>query len=140
MIKEIRNHGSIFFSAASIVRTRVRAVVVDPEVVFVASLMKADAPSLVASFQCDVTLSAEDDGTQKLRANLRELKVLACPFIQNKEEKAVTTVRLHGGGGWGIPSNHMSGHISDLTGHRWDHMQCQSMCHRGYMKGHRGSE
>ncbi|XP_029354917.1 vacuolar protein sorting-associated protein 13C isoform X2 [Echeneis naucrates] len=77
---------------ASMVRTRLRAVVVDPEVVFVASLMKADAPALVASFQCDFTLQAEDDGTQDIRANLRELKVLACPFIRNQEDKAVTTV------------------------------------------------
>lgn len=55
--------------------------------------MKADAPALMALFQCDVTLQAEDDGTQKMRANLRELKVLACPFIRNKEDKAITTVR-----------------------------------------------
>ncbi|XP_005929273.1 vacuolar protein sorting-associated protein 13C isoform X1 [Haplochromis burtoni] len=77
---------------ASTVKTRLRAVVVDPEVVFVANLMKADAPALVASFQCDFTLQAEEDGTQNMRASLRELKVLACPFIQNKEDKAVTTV------------------------------------------------
>ncbi|XP_068584903.1 intermembrane lipid transfer protein VPS13C isoform X2 [Cebidichthys violaceus] len=77
---------------ASLVRTRLRAVVVDPEVVFVASLMKADAPALVASFQCDFSLQAEEDGTQNTRANLRELKVLACPFIRNKEDKAITTV------------------------------------------------
>ncbi|XP_040904460.1 vacuolar protein sorting-associated protein 13C isoform X1 [Toxotes jaculatrix] len=77
---------------ASMARTRLRAVVVDPEVVFVASLMKADAPALVASFQCDFTLQAEDGATQSMRANVRELKVLACPFIRNKEDKAVTTV------------------------------------------------
>ncbi|XP_044053106.1 vacuolar protein sorting-associated protein 13C isoform X3 [Siniperca chuatsi] len=76
----------------SMVRTRLRAVVVDPEVVFVASLMKADAPALVASFQCDFNLQAEEDGSQNMRANLRELKVLACPFIRNKEDKAITTV------------------------------------------------
>ncbi|XP_042338127.1 vacuolar protein sorting-associated protein 13C-like, partial [Plectropomus leopardus] len=74
------------------VRTRLRAVVVDPEVVFVASLMKADAPALVASFQCDLTLQTEEDSTQTTRANLRELKVLACPFIRNKDAAAVTTV------------------------------------------------
>lgn len=128
MIKEIRNHRSHLVSAASIVRTRVRAVVVDPEVVFVASLMKADAPSLVASFQCDVTLWAEDDGTQKLRANLRELKVLACPFIRNKEEKAVTTVRSHvGSWGWGLGNSQQLHVRSHVRSHRWDHMQCQSM-------------
>ncbi|KAM6950364.1 intermembrane lipid transfer protein VPS13C [Lycodopsis pacificus] len=79
-------------NTASLVRTRLRAVVVDPEVVFVANLMKADAPALVASFQCEFSLQAEEDGTQNTRANLRELKVLACPFIRNKEDKAVTTV------------------------------------------------
>ncbi|XP_046898786.1 vacuolar protein sorting-associated protein 13C isoform X4 [Hypomesus transpacificus] len=73
-------------------KTKLRAVVVDPEVVFVANLMKADAPALVASFQCDFCLQTQDDGTQNIRANLRELKVLACSFIRNKEDKFVTTV------------------------------------------------
>ncbi|KAG7483053.1 hypothetical protein JOB18_037841 [Solea senegalensis] len=77
---------------ASTLRTRLRAVVVDPEVVFVASLMKADAPALVALFQCDVTLQTEDNGTQNMRADLRELRVLACPFIRDQESRAVTTV------------------------------------------------
>nr|XP_046254686.1 vacuolar protein sorting-associated protein 13C isoform X2 [Scatophagus argus] len=77
---------------ASTVRTCLRAVVVDPEVMFVASLMKSDAPALVASFQCDFTLREDQDGTQNIRANLRELKVLACPFIRNKESEAITTV------------------------------------------------
>ncbi|XP_075873846.1 intermembrane lipid transfer protein VPS13C isoform X3 [Nelusetta ayraudi] len=78
--------------ASSSVRTTVRAVVVDPQVVFVASLMKADAPALVASFQCDVSLQSEDDGTQNMRASLRELKVLARPFIPDQQEDSVTTV------------------------------------------------
>ncbi|XP_076012416.1 intermembrane lipid transfer protein VPS13C isoform X2 [Genypterus blacodes] len=77
---------------ASMMRTKFRAVVVDPEVVFVANLMKADAPALVASFQCDFSLQAEADGTQNMMSNLRDLKVLACPFIRNKEDTAVTTV------------------------------------------------
>lgn len=77
-------------------------MVVDPEVVFVASLMKADAPALVASFQCDFTLQANEDATQNMRANLRDLKVLACPFIRDKEDKAVTTVR-----------SQQQGHFSD---------------------------
>lgn len=73
--------------------TRVRAVVVDPEVVFVASLMKADAPALLASFQCDVSLQTEEDSGQSMRALLRELKVQACPFIRSKKEQPITTVR-----------------------------------------------
>ncbi|XP_068186348.1 intermembrane lipid transfer protein VPS13C isoform X2 [Antennarius striatus] len=76
----------------SLVRTIVRLVVVDPEVVFVASLMKADAPALMASFQCDFHLEIEENGTQNMRANLRSLNVIACPFIQDKQNKAVTTV------------------------------------------------
>ncbi|XP_066503943.1 intermembrane lipid transfer protein VPS13C isoform X2 [Hoplias malabaricus] len=72
-------------------RTKLRAVVVDPEVVFVANLMKADAPALVASFQCDFSLTSKEM-TQEMKANVKNLKVLACPFIRNKENKAVTTV------------------------------------------------
>uniref|UniRef100_A0A3P9AA40 Vacuolar protein sorting 13 homolog C n=1 Tax=Esox lucius TaxID=8010 RepID=A0A3P9AA40_ESOLU len=79
-------------------KTKLRAVIVDPEVVFVASLMKADAPALVASFQCDFSLTLDPEvgpgapGGQSMRANLRELKVLACPFIRTKGSQAVTTV------------------------------------------------
>ncbi|XP_061103082.1 intermembrane lipid transfer protein VPS13C isoform X2 [Conger conger] len=76
---------------SSVPKMKIRAVVVDPEVVFVANLMKADAPALVASFQCDFSLEM-DEAVQAMKANLRELKVLACPFIRNKEDKAVTTV------------------------------------------------
>ncbi|XP_026067706.1 vacuolar protein sorting-associated protein 13C-like isoform X3 [Carassius auratus] len=72
-------------------RTKLKAVVVDPEVVFVANLMKADAPALVASFQCDVRLLSEDTG-QTMKANVRNLKVLACPFIRMEGDKAETTV------------------------------------------------
>lgn len=70
-----------------------QAVVLDPEVVFVANLMKADAPALLASFQCDFTLQTEVDSSQIMRANLRELKVQACPFIRTKDDKTITTVR-----------------------------------------------
>lgn len=57
-----------------------------------ADLMKADAPALVASFQGDFNLLTEADGSRSMRAHLRELKVLAGPFIQSKENRAVTTV------------------------------------------------
>ncbi|XP_024911459.1 vacuolar protein sorting-associated protein 13C [Cynoglossus semilaevis] len=73
-------------------KTRVRAVVVDPEVMFVASLMKADAPALVAVFQSEITLQLDDDGSQSMKAELRDLSVLACPLIRNQMDKAVTTV------------------------------------------------
>ncbi|XP_058851035.1 intermembrane lipid transfer protein VPS13C-like isoform X2 [Acipenser ruthenus] len=72
-------------------KMKIKAVVIDTEVVFVASLMKADAPALAASFQCDFTLVSEG-ASQKMTASLRELKVLACPFLRDKGDKAVTTV------------------------------------------------
>lgn len=74
-------------------QTLFRGVVMDPEVVFVANLMKANAPALVASFQCDFTLQVDKDATQNMRASLRDLKLLACPLIRDKENIAVTTVR-----------------------------------------------
>lgn len=74
-------------------RTMLRAIMIDPEVVFVANLMKANAPALVASFQCDFSLISEE-AVQVMKANLKGLKILACPFIRNKDSKAVTTVKF----------------------------------------------
>uniref|UniRef100_A0A6Q2WPX1 Vacuolar protein sorting 13 homolog C n=1 Tax=Esox lucius TaxID=8010 RepID=A0A6Q2WPX1_ESOLU len=97
-LAEPRDRANPNLVTASGPRTKLRAVIVDPEVVFVASLMKADAPALVASFQCDFSLTLDPEvgpgapGGQSMRANLRELKVLACPFIRTKGSQAVTTV------------------------------------------------
>ncbi|KAG7327785.1 hypothetical protein KOW79_009391 [Hemibagrus wyckioides] len=77
--------------AATAQKKKVRAVVIDPEVVFVANLMKADAPALVASFQCDFSLFSEE-ADQVMKVNLKDFRILACPFIRNKDSKAVTTV------------------------------------------------
>uniref|UniRef100_A0A3B1ISC6 Vacuolar protein sorting 13 homolog C n=1 Tax=Astyanax mexicanus TaxID=7994 RepID=A0A3B1ISC6_ASTMX len=63
-----------------------RMVVVDPEVVFVANLMKADAPALVASFQCDFRFDSQEE-TQLMKANVKDFKVLACPFIRTKDNQ-----------------------------------------------------
>lgn len=87
------NYLIFYLSSTSALRTRLQAVVVDPEVVFVANLMKADAPALVASFQCAFSLLSEDSG-QAMEANVRNLKVLACPFIRMEGDKAETTVCL----------------------------------------------
>ncbi|XP_027707786.1 vacuolar protein sorting-associated protein 13C [Vombatus ursinus] len=67
------------------------AKVTDPEVVFVASLAKADAPALTASFKCDIFLSSSKL-EQKMIASVKDLKVLACPFLRVKGTKNVTTV------------------------------------------------
>lgn len=84
---------TFFLSSAPAPKTKLQAVVLDPEVVFVADLMKADAPALVASFQCNFNLLSEDTG-QAMKASVKSLKVLACPFIRTEGDKAVTTVCL----------------------------------------------
>ncbi|XP_054974528.1 intermembrane lipid transfer protein VPS13C isoform X2 [Sorex araneus] len=68
-----------------------KAKVTDPEVVFVANLTKADAPALSASFQCNLSLSTSKL-EQMMEASVRDLKVLACPFLREKRGKSVTTV------------------------------------------------
>ncbi|XP_036096076.1 vacuolar protein sorting-associated protein 13C isoform X1 [Molossus molossus] len=68
-----------------------KARITDPEVVFVANLTKADAPALTASFQCDLSLSTSKL-EQMMEASVRDLKVLACPFLREKRGKNITTV------------------------------------------------
>nr|XP_051678303.1 intermembrane lipid transfer protein VPS13C isoform X2 [Oryctolagus cuniculus] len=70
-----------------------KAMITDPEVVFVANLTKADAPALTASFQCNLSLSTSRL-EQMMEASVRDLKVLACPFLREKRGKSITTV-LH---------------------------------------------
>ncbi|XP_045863296.1 vacuolar protein sorting-associated protein 13C isoform X1 [Meles meles] len=68
-----------------------KAKITDPEVVFVANLTKADAPALTASFQCNLSLSTSKL-EQMMEASVRDLKVLACPFLREKRGRNITTV------------------------------------------------
>ncbi|XP_069851362.1 intermembrane lipid transfer protein VPS13C isoform X3 [Dipodomys merriami] len=68
-----------------------KAMIIDPEVVFVANLTKADAPALTASFQCNLSLSTSKL-EQMMEASVRDLKVLACPFLREKRGNNITTV------------------------------------------------
>ncbi|XP_051898323.1 intermembrane lipid transfer protein VPS13C isoform X1 [Pristis pectinata] len=72
-------------------RINMKAMVMNPEVVFVANLSKADAPALVASFLCDFSLIREKQ-SQRMIALVSDLKVLACPFLQEKRGTNITTV------------------------------------------------
>uniref|UniRef100_A0A670ZC06 Vacuolar protein sorting 13 homolog C n=1 Tax=Pseudonaja textilis TaxID=8673 RepID=A0A670ZC06_PSETE len=67
------------------------ANILDPEIVFVANLTKADAPALAASFQCSFMLSG-GSGAQQMTARVVDVKVLACPFLRGTAKKDVTTV------------------------------------------------
>ena len=70
-----------------------KAKITDPEVVFVANLTKADAPALTASFQCNLSMSTSKL-EQMMEASVRDLKVLACPFLREKRGRNITTVRI----------------------------------------------
>uniref|UniRef100_A0A8U8BXJ8 Uncharacterized protein n=1 Tax=Geospiza parvula TaxID=87175 RepID=A0A8U8BXJ8_GEOPR len=69
----------------------VKAVIMDPEIVFVANLTSADAPALKVSFQCDFSLTS-DKLAQRMTAQVMAFKVLACAFLKEKQSKNVTTV------------------------------------------------
>ncbi|KAG2470896.1 VP13C protein, partial [Polypterus senegalus] len=70
---------------------KVKALITDPEIVFVANLMKADAPALSVSFTCDFEM-VSGEGSQTVKTTLKDLQVLACPFIRNESDKAITTI------------------------------------------------
>lgn len=70
----------------------VKAVIMDPEIVFVANLTNADAPALKVSFQCDFSLTSGKIA-QRMTAQVKGFKVLACAFLKQKKDKSVTTVR-----------------------------------------------
>uniref|UniRef100_A0A8C3JPH8 Vacuolar protein sorting 13 homolog C n=1 Tax=Calidris pygmaea TaxID=425635 RepID=A0A8C3JPH8_9CHAR len=69
----------------------VKAVIMDPEIVFVANLTNADAPALKVSFQCDFSLTS-GELAQRMTAQVKGFKVLACAFLKEKQDKSVTTV------------------------------------------------
>ncbi|XP_062482305.1 intermembrane lipid transfer protein VPS13C isoform X1 [Pezoporus occidentalis] len=69
----------------------VKAVILDPEIVFVANLTNADAPALKVSFQCDFSLTS-GKLAQRMTAQVKGFKVLACAFLKPKQDNSVTTV------------------------------------------------
>ncbi|XP_021263276.1 vacuolar protein sorting-associated protein 13C [Numida meleagris] len=71
--------------------TKVKAVIMDPEIVFVANLTSADAPALKVSFQCDFSLTL-GKLAQRMTAQVKDFKVLACAFLREKQDKSVTKV------------------------------------------------
>ncbi|XP_077329347.1 intermembrane lipid transfer protein VPS13C isoform X3 [Lithobates pipiens] len=70
---------------------KVKALIMDPEIVFVASLTKADAPALAVSFQGNFLLS-DVNAEKKVTGIVKEFKVLACPFLRELRGNNITTV------------------------------------------------
>ncbi|XP_069836922.1 intermembrane lipid transfer protein VPS13C isoform X1 [Dendropsophus ebraccatus] len=76
---------------AASTKMHLKALIMDPEIVFVASLAKADAPALAVSFQGNFTLS-DVHSEKKVTAIVKEFKVLACPFLRQLRGSNITTV------------------------------------------------
>ncbi|XP_037536948.1 vacuolar protein sorting-associated protein 13A [Nematolebias whitei] len=76
---------------APVSKTEMNVVVRNPEIVFVADLTRADAPALVMTTQCELQMKSSAEGSQ-MSAVIKELKVMACPFLREKRKNNVTTV------------------------------------------------
>ncbi|GCC25095.1 hypothetical protein chiPu_0003500 [Chiloscyllium punctatum] len=63
----------------------------NPEIVFVADLTRVDAPSLVVTAQCEADIN-NDPELQQITATIKDLKVMACPFLKEKRKDHITTV------------------------------------------------
>uniref|UniRef100_A0A7N6FAN6 Vacuolar protein sorting 13 homolog A n=1 Tax=Anabas testudineus TaxID=64144 RepID=A0A7N6FAN6_ANATE len=71
--------------------SKMQVVVRNPEIVFVADLTRADAPALVMTTQCELIMKSGAEGSQ-MTAAIKDLKVVACPFLREKRKNNVTTV------------------------------------------------
>ncbi|KAJ8285413.1 hypothetical protein GJAV_G00026530 [Gymnothorax javanicus] len=76
-----------------VAKSEMNVVVKNPEIVFVADLTRADAPALVMTTQCELLMRSDPEG-QTMQAVVRDLKVVACPFLRDNQRNNVTTVLL----------------------------------------------
>uniref|UniRef100_A0A3Q2QLT1 Vacuolar protein sorting 13 homolog A n=1 Tax=Fundulus heteroclitus TaxID=8078 RepID=A0A3Q2QLT1_FUNHE len=77
-------------TAAPVSKMEMSVVVRNPEIVFVADLTRGDAPALVMTTQCELSIIS---GAESLMtAAIKDLKVMACPFLREKRRNNVTTV------------------------------------------------
>nr|XP_046243502.1 vacuolar protein sorting-associated protein 13A isoform X2 [Scatophagus argus] len=76
---------------AVVSKTEMNVLVRNPEIVFVADLTRADAPALVMTTQCELLMKSGAEGSQ-MTAVIKDLKVVACPFLIEKRKNNVTTV------------------------------------------------
>uniref|UniRef100_A0A3P8WHN6 Vacuolar protein sorting 13 homolog A n=1 Tax=Cynoglossus semilaevis TaxID=244447 RepID=A0A3P8WHN6_CYNSE len=72
-------------------KSEIYVVVRNPEIVFVADLTRADAPALVMTTDCELTMKTSVEGS-KMTAAIKDLKVVACPFLREMRKTDVTTV------------------------------------------------
>ncbi|KAM9393107.1 intermembrane lipid transfer protein VPS13A isoform 2-T2 [Pholidichthys leucotaenia] len=72
-------------------KTEMNVLVRNPEIVFVADLTRADAPALVMTTHCELVMKSGSEGSQ-MTAVVKDLKVMACPFLRERRINNVTTV------------------------------------------------
>uniref|UniRef100_A0A665TGP5 Vacuolar protein sorting 13 homolog A n=1 Tax=Echeneis naucrates TaxID=173247 RepID=A0A665TGP5_ECHNA len=92
-LKATQNMNSSVTSKESTVvsKTEMNVLVRNPEIVFVADLTRADAPTLVMTTECELVMKSGAEGS-KMTAVIKDLKVVACPFLREKRKNNVTTV------------------------------------------------
>ncbi|XP_061483494.1 intermembrane lipid transfer protein VPS13A isoform X2 [Rhineura floridana] len=69
----------------------INIVVKNPEIVFVADLTRSDAPALVATAQCEVSMKYGPE-MYKMTAAVKDIKVKACPFLPDMRKGNITTI------------------------------------------------
>uniref|UniRef100_A0A670J176 Vacuolar protein sorting 13 homolog A n=1 Tax=Podarcis muralis TaxID=64176 RepID=A0A670J176_PODMU len=69
----------------------INVVVKNPEIVFVADLTRSDAPALVATAQCEVSMKYGPE-MYKMTAAVKDIKVKACPFLPDMRKGSITTI------------------------------------------------
>ncbi|XP_061134171.1 vacuolar protein sorting-associated protein 13A isoform X1 [Syngnathus typhle] len=76
---------------AKVSKSKMNVAVRNPEIVFVADLTRADGPALVMTTQCELVITNNEESS-KMTADIKDLKVVACPFLREKRLHNVTTV------------------------------------------------
>ncbi|XP_056379493.1 intermembrane lipid transfer protein VPS13A isoform X1 [Hyla sarda] len=77
--------------AQPVSKMEMNVVVKNPEFVFVADLSRADAPALVLTTQCELSIKNSPE-QQHMTAAVKDLHVKACPFLPDKRDGKITTI------------------------------------------------
>uniref|UniRef100_A0A3Q4HB17 Vacuolar protein sorting 13 homolog A n=1 Tax=Neolamprologus brichardi TaxID=32507 RepID=A0A3Q4HB17_NEOBR len=90
-VPQPKNSTGAATATATVTKTEMNVVVRNPEIVFVADLTRDDAPALVMTTYCELVMKNGAEGS-RMTAVIKDLKVVACPFLRQKRRNNVTTV------------------------------------------------
>ncbi|KAM9329208.1 intermembrane lipid transfer protein VPS13A [Gastrophryne carolinensis] len=77
--------------AQQVSRMEMNVVVKNPEFLFVADLSRADAPAIVLTMQCELSIKNSPE-QQHMTAAVKDLHMKACPFLPEKRTGKITTI------------------------------------------------